>query len=88
MHSRNAVDKDALECLPHRYMDQYPSFRHADRMQQKNLQGDTATSLQEVFAVAQKAMGLFKTLMLEMVTRAGLDPEDVVLHRVCVWCCA
>ena len=39
IRSRNAVDKDALECLPHRYMDQYPSFENEGRMVQQNRRG-------------------------------------------------
>ena len=44
IRSRNAVNEDALQCLPHHYMDQYPSFKLADRMVQLNTWGNTTCS--------------------------------------------
>jgi len=81
LDSKRVLDSTAEAVLPHKWMEQHPSFVDKELMVQKNLNGEQVKSLDELLVVAKLAKPKFDVVLTKIVRDSGLDPSQVVTTR-------
>ena len=78
LRSRARVLAAVSECMPHKFMDQFASFKAKEHMRQRVHGGSWASSYEELAQISEKALPIFEAKMRSIVKAAGLNADEVV----------
>ena len=71
LESKRATDATAEVVLPHKWMEQHPSFQNESSMIQKSVSGAKVTNIDELMEAVYKARPAFERIIRKMVTDSG-----------------